>query len=133
MGLVMKKYHIRLFFNRAAVRRLTLYFDFFYQQFWRPQADKKTSVNMSQGSAFLVWIFPPLIDSSKTKISNVSSSQIQLFSNVSSSTFFTHRQTDRQTDRQTAFFSHDYSWRFFFSWREKKKNLKAWVLLVSQL
>ena len=51
--------------------------------------------------SFFLWIFPSYIDLSKIKISNGSLSQIQVFSNVNNSPFFTHRQTGRQTDRQT--------------------------------
>ena len=69
---------------------LTLYFGFFFcQQFWCTQADQKTSVNTSQGSVFLLWVFLSF-DSSEIKISNGPLSQIQIFSNVNNLTFFTH-------------------------------------------
>ena len=85
------------------------------------------------GSTFLVWIFPYCIDSSEIKISNGSSSQFLIFENLNSSIFFTDWQTDRQTGRQTAFFSHDFLFKSFFYFTKRKKILKAWVLLVSQL
>ena len=70
-------------------------------------------------------LLPSLI---QTTVSNHSSSQIQVFSNVNIWPIFTHWQTDRQTDRQTDCLF--LSWLFvdilFFSWREKK-ILKAWV------
>ena len=66
------------------------------------------------GKVFLVSIFSSFID---FKISNGSSSQIQIFSKRKQFIFFTHRQTN------CVFFSHDVSLKlFFFSWREKKDS-----------
>ena len=89
--------------------------------------------------SFFLWIFPSYIDLSKIKISNGSLSQIQVFSNVNNSPFFTHRQTGRQTDRQKdrhtgrlPFFSWLFV-AFLFFWFEEKKILQVWVQLVLQL
>ena len=111
------------YFKLVAVRQLTLYFGFFFfsQQFWHAQA-KKTSVNMSQGSPFLVWIFPSFINSSEIKISNGSSSQIQIYSKVNNSTFLTHRQIDRLPFSLMTFRGHS----FFLG--ERKKDSKIFYL-----
>ena len=49
------------------------------------------------------------------KTSNGSTSQTQILSNLSNSSYVTHRQTDRQT----ASFSHDFSWTIFFHGEKK--------------
>ena len=50
----MEKYHISLFLVSGCEATHSLFWIFFFsQQFWHAQA-KKTSVNMSQGSPFLV-------------------------------------------------------------------------------
>ena len=65
-----------------------------------------------------MWIFPSFIDCSKVKVSNGSSSQIQIFSDVKNSVFFTCSQRVRLSFSLTTFYGHS----FFM---ERKKDSKS--------
>ena len=43
------------------------------------------------------------------------------------------RQADRQTGRQTVFFSHDFSWTFFFFHGEKKNSESVSIAVFGAL
>ena len=121
-----KKYQISLFLVSRCEATDSLFQLFFVNSSGECRLIRKwVWTRFREVSFWYECLLPSLI---QTTVSNHSSSQIQVFSNVNIWPIFTHWQTDRQTDRQTDCLF--LSWLFvdilFFSWREKK-ILKAWV------
>ena len=114
-----KKYQISLFLVSRCEATDSLFQLFFVNSSGECRLIRKwVWTRFREVSFWYECLLPSLI---QTTVSNHSSSQIQVFSNVNIWPIFTHWQTDRQTDRQTVFFCHDFSWTFFFFHGEKKR------------
>ena len=121
-----KKYQISLFLVSRCEATDSLFRLFFVNSSGECRLIRKwVWTRFREVSFWYECLLPSLI---QTTVSNHSSSQIQVFSNVNIWPIFTHPQTDRQTDRQTdlPFSLMTFRGHSFFSWREKK-ILKAWV------